>query len=49
MRAISGEPLSDKYALPPSQAQRDYKLDFVHYDNLEELEAGIHSIGASIS
>ena len=41
MKAISGDPLTDKYALPPSQAQRDYKLDFGRSDNLEEIEAGI--------
>lgn len=41
MKAISGEPITDKYALPPSQSQRDYKLDFVHSNNLEEIEAGI--------
>ncbi len=41
MKPISGEPQRDKYALPPSQAQRDYKLDLVRSDSLEEIEAGI--------
>ena len=41
MKAISGEPLRDKYALPPSQAKREYHLDFVYSDKLEEIEAGI--------
>ena len=41
MKAISGEPLRDKYALPPSQSQKQYDLDFLYSNDLAEIEEGI--------
>lgn len=41
MKAISGESQRDKYALPPSQSLKQYNLDFLYSNDLEEIEEGI--------
>ncbi|GAF73808.1 unnamed protein product [marine sediment metagenome] len=49
MKPISGEPITNKYALPLSQAERQYKLDFIYSDKLEEIEAGIQETAKGVN